>query len=232
MAVPATTGQLRTNIADMEIGDYIACGYIGANGVFNTSTSSNHWLLNRVASEIPVTATNTPNGIFYFIKVDRGLLISDRVVHHSLTWDILNTGKGIQGTPITLGTTIGTIRSLTGGVAYTDENGNLSMTDKFLGGFPINNEWDRYIINFPTDKIQNEKTIDDIFHINRTLNPNIPYTWTQETPTLGFVSANSISATNVHRVVRVMFSGSFVSHLASSTSGNYAGFRPVFQYQE
>lgn len=232
MGVPLTTGQLRTKIEDMEIGDYISCGYIGNTGTFNTSVSSNHWLINRTASEIPLTSSSTPNGIFYFIKVGKGLLVGDRVVQHSLSWDVINSGKGIQGFPKTLDNISGTIRSLTGGVAFADTDGKLSMTDKLLGGFPLNNEWDRYIINFPTNKIQSGKTLDDVFHIDRNSNPNIPYTWVQETPRLGFVGINNVTSTNLYRIVRVKFSNSFVSHLASSTSGDYVGFRPVFEYKE
>lgn len=221
MAIPVTTGQLRTDIADMEIGDYIACGYIGANGIFNTSTSSNHWLINRVASEIPVTASNTPNGIFYFIKVDRGLLISDRVVHHSLSWDTLNTGKGIQGTPITLGTTIGNIRSLTGGIAFADENGNLSTTNKGLGAFPTNNEWDRYIVNFPTDKIQSGKTLNDVF--NLVIGSTSIRNWTQDTSTVNG---------NTTRITRYKIDGKGLTYDTSNVSNTVVGFRPVFEYQE
>ena len=48
-------------------------------------------------AEIPMNASATPNGIFNFIKVDKGLLIADRVIQHSISWDTINSGGLIEG---------------------------------------------------------------------------------------------------------------------------------------
>ncbi|OME53963.1 hypothetical protein BSK59_15390, partial [Paenibacillus odorifer] len=96
MAVPATKGSIRTNVKDMEIGDYIICKYFavssGAVGVFSEFGTS-------IATEIPVSGSATPNGSFYLVKVDKGLLVADRVLQVSISWDTLNAGRLIQGVP-------------------------------------------------------------------------------------------------------------------------------------
>jgi F5/8 type C domain len=115
--------------------------------------------------------------------------------------------------------TVGIIRSLTGGVAYADANGNKSTTDASKGGWPTNNEWDRYIVNFPQDKIQAGKTLDDVFHFSNL------YTWTQDT----FYTTSG----STYRTVRGGVSGATkVSNPTSSSSGVGYGFRPVFSYRE
>jgi hypothetical protein len=95
MGVPATSGILRTNILDMQIGDYIVCNYQAASGVVGTFSNFG----GIAGTEIPVASSATPNGTFYFIKADKGLLIADRVAQHSISWDALNAGKLIQGLP-------------------------------------------------------------------------------------------------------------------------------------
>lgn len=96
MAVPATSGQLRTDLQDMKIGDYIACKYVAASGAAGEFSD----LGGTVDTEIPVTGTATPNGYFYFIKVDKGLLVADRVVQHSISWYVLNAAGYIEGRDI------------------------------------------------------------------------------------------------------------------------------------
>lgn len=111
--------------------------------------------------------------------------------------------------------TTGTIRSLTGGVAYADANGNKATTNQGYGGWPTNNEWDRYIVNFPADKIQAGKTLDDVFHYSGI------YTLTQDTPML------SISVVTQRIIRKLDFSWG-----SSSGSSVSIGFRPVFAYKE
>jgi hypothetical protein len=116
--------------------------------------------------------------------------------------------------------TVGTIRSLTGGVAYADANGNKSTTDLGFGAFPTNNEWDKYIVNFPSELITNGKTLNDVFHWSGA------DTWCQETPMLSIGDSN-------YRVKRTKgkidgFNGNYASNL----SGNTYGFRPVFHFKE
>lgn len=89
-----TSGQVRNKIVDMQTGDIIPCRYTattaGVAGVFSE-------LGTCTASEIPITGTPTPDGLFYFRKSDKGMLIADRVVQTNISWDTLNSAKFIQG---------------------------------------------------------------------------------------------------------------------------------------
>lgn len=368
MGVPATTGQLRTKVSDMKIGDYIAVRLYITSGQFMFD-----WNTSEIA-EFPLSGsplTGALNGVFYFIKTAKGMLVGDRVCAHTVTWDALNgTHRAIQGRPIDFGTiiptmtsntspsgvasassiynatydafgafdkktdsnnawvtldnvltgwlayefpepktvvkyaitsrnstnrgdvknwtfegwndttqsweildtrgnepawgvaekrsysiankvaykkyrinvtaitltssttylsigelemmdTVGTIRSLTGGVAYADANGNSSTIDISKGAFPTNNEWDRYIANFNSKLIQSGKTIDDVFHWKIS-------TWTQDTP-------SSLIQSNITRVARGHTTAIIPTYFAtntSSASNTGYGFRPVFEYQE
>lgn len=380
MAVPATTGQLRTNIADMEIGDYISCNYQAASGAQGTFSN----LGKPAGTEIPVSGTATPNGTFYYVKVQNGILVADRCVQVSRSWDSINSNKCIQGLPWDAGNIIptmtsntslggiasassfyknddmnnawhafdgiissdftnfwesnnelpawlqyqfsepkkvkqytltcsakqtdsmasswqflgsndgkdwtildqvsnvswavgekktfnisepgfymyyrilatacignftwvriaelqmldavGTIRSLTGGVAYADKDGNKSTTDQGYGGWPTNNEWDKYIVNFPQEKIQEGKTLDDIFHWNGI------NSWCQDTLANGIAInklATSVTSDNTRRIHRGSYSEADPNRLItdfwaskSSYTGSIIGFRPVFEYKE
>lgn len=220
MPVPATTGKLCTSIADMNIGDYIVCKYVASSGAVGTFSE----IGTSTATEIAVTGAATPNGTFYFVKVAQGLLCADRVVQVSVTWDVLNAGKVIQGKPTTFGTYNGAIRSLSGGVAYADANGNKveNWPTPAVGFFPLNNEWDKCIVNFPEDKIQTSKTLDDVFHYKDI------HTWTQDTP-----SYYNSPATPSNRVTRGNNSeGKGGGNRGSGTTNVNAGFRPVFEFQE
>ena len=93
MAHPILTE--KTTIEDMEIGDCIPCRYkapvSGAVGEFSE-------LGTCTASEIPKEGNvATPDGKFYFIKVDKGLLIADRVVQTNVSWQTLNNAGLIDG---------------------------------------------------------------------------------------------------------------------------------------
>lgn len=93
---PYSEGIEENNLADMEIGDFISCKYTaltsGQPGYFSE-------LGTCAASDIPVSGSATPNGKFNFIKADRGLLIADRVVQHSISWDTLRSAGFIEGNP-------------------------------------------------------------------------------------------------------------------------------------
>jgi hypothetical protein len=91
---PYNLGIERKSLTDMQIGDYIPCTYVaGTSGAIGTF--SNLGVL--TGTEIPVTSSATPNGMFYWIKVDKGLLVSDRCVQSSISWDTLNTNGFIEG---------------------------------------------------------------------------------------------------------------------------------------
>lgn len=223
MPVPATTGQLRTRIEDMQIGDYIVQTFHEGHNMGSLGMTLNK-------PELPVNGVQFLNNqhrnyFYYLVKVDKGLLVADRIMIHTVSWDQLNGWRQVQGIPIPVVDIEGKVktfiyRSLTGGVAYADEHGNMYLTDRGHGAFPTNNEWDKYIVNFPQELIQEGKTLADVFH------HDVVRTWTQDTP------IRSI-ATSTNRVARGGTTGTNnFSYLSSSTANTTVGFRPVFEYQE
>lgn len=86
-----------SSLIGMAVGDCIPCKYTaltsGVAGYFSE-------LGTCTAQEIPVTGTPTPDGLFYFIKTDKGLLIADRVIQTNISWNVLNAAKYIEGTNI------------------------------------------------------------------------------------------------------------------------------------
>lgn len=226
MTTPATTGKLCNTLDEMDIGDYIEVDYQR-----NLDLYADHI---TETIEMPLSGTGsgeTRRFFFYMIKVDKGLLVADRVTTNSATWDAFNGLKWIQGTPLKLYGVDGILRSLTGGVAYADENGNRSMTNLNKGCFPTNNEWDKYIINFPISKIQSGKSLEDIWHYFDI------YTWTQDTASNGiYISSSGTSSATVNSTFRTMRGKSGIwgdfGIRQSSNSGSDAGLRPVFEWRE
>ena len=89
MAAPVSNGVLRTNLADMKIGDYIRWGYFGAtSNVAGTFTNDP----DKLASLTDGTITTTPSSVggFYFIKWKSGLLVADRAVQSAISAQSLN----------------------------------------------------------------------------------------------------------------------------------------------
>ncbi|OMF09840.1 hypothetical protein BK129_03105 [Paenibacillus amylolyticus] len=232
MAVPATTGQLREKLFEMEIGDYIMCRALRGSTIALTSIYYLGDVPVSSSTEIPYSglgSTAGVSGLFYFVKVDKGVLIADRVIFNSITWDQINSKKWIEGEIFESGV----IRSLSGGALYSDSNGKKSNADLGFGAFPSVNEWDKYIIKFPTSMMLSDKKLDDIFHYLSN------YTWCKETPIYGTwkdsTGNTTTSASNTQRVgrgsnTRVQWGN--INYAASS--GSYAtwGFRPVFEYKE
>lgn len=221
MPVPNTGGQLRSRIADMEVGDYIVWKSNGSAYIMDGSTEG--------YTERPVTGasdTDMPYAMTYWygIKVDQGLIVADRVIHTSISWTQLNTWELIEGKPLTLldGTT-GVFRSLGGGNAFADADGGRKITDQGFGGWPTNNEWDTYIVK---KDYGNGAGRDDVWHwINHKWG-----TWVQETP------SGLMNSSNSRRVIRGT-NGSVakvdgLSFDSPNTISSYMGFRPVFEYRE
>ena len=95
----------KTDLALMEVGDYIPCRYTaltsGQLGLFSELGAT-------TATPIPVASSATPDGSFNFIHSGfdtkgRMKLIADRNIQHSIAWDTLNT-KGIaSGSGVDIG---------------------------------------------------------------------------------------------------------------------------------
>ena len=225
MPIPATKGQLRKKVRDMEIGDYIVWSYHN-NDYYEFGTNTSGYV------ECPlegIPSGQTSKGKYWYgIKADNGLLISDRIVRSQWSWDYLNSLKNIEGTTITISNIQGIIRSLTGGVAYADVNGNKSLTDQGYGGWPVNNEWDKYIVK---SSLNGTITAGDdaVWHWNKM------FSWCQETPVNGLIY-RATTATNINRIRRGygvdMTSPERLSFGPSSQADVSVGFRPVFEYKE
>ncbi|MGQ8871423.1 hypothetical protein [Paenibacillus sp. TSA_86.1] len=234
MAVPATTGQLRERVEDMMVGDYIVWKYdITITGyIFGGSTSA--------YTEIPVTGhplANMPSKYFWYaIKVGKGLLIADRVVNHTVTWDWLNANRFVEGSPRTISGVSGVVRCLSGGVTYADVDGNRTFENKNMGCFPVDNEWDKYIINFPVALIQKEMKLNDVWNYDQGVQ-----TWTSDTSANGiYTSSSGTKSAQVNSTYRSIRGGnSLLSGIwggfgiyPTNTSSVDCGFRPVFEYKE
>lgn len=218
MGVPATTGTLRTTLASMLVGDYIAFNYDTA-GTGVAGTFSN--LGSATGSEIPITGIAVPsvaNGdLAYFMKVDRGTLISDRILQIAISWNVLQAAQLIEGKVITLNSVSTLVRSLSGGTAFADANGSLVLTDQSLGGYPTNNEYDRYIVNSDLNQTIT-KGNNNVWHWQIAY-----YTRVKDTIDIEIAAATQ----RVNRGYSSIVQG---FSYAVSTATTVGGFRPVLNY--
>lgn len=230
MALVHSTLPTKYNLEEMEIGDTIPCEYTaptsGQVGTFQNLGAATKDLNSPESSA-------TPDGSFYFIKVDKGLLIADRVVQHSISWDSLNEVKMIEGEPwLYDGTNTGLIRSLTGGVAYLDSSGGLATTDQGLGAYPPINEWDKYIVKSDLGgKITPGD--DNVWHKNNN------QSYMQETPISAVftnIGGQTKTMNSTQRILRGWddrTDNDWKGLSCATTSGNWSstGFRPVLQLE-
>ncbi|WP_053075341.1 hypothetical protein [Clostridium carboxidivorans] len=154
---------------------------------------------------------------------NKKLLIADRNLLVSVSWDVLNAQGLISGKTITIDGQSYLLRVMTGGSNYR------SGTDSYSGGTPTNNEWDRIITNeaafsgLPSpnstdlDTTQNET--DRLGTHNTKWNWYYCYSWVQET----FLPNSSF------RVIRGFYSARYLSDGSSSSSYSYVGWRPVLE---
>jgi hypothetical protein len=102
---------VKSLLENMDIGDCIPCRYTATSGAAGTFSE----LGTCVATEIPISGTVTPDGLFYFIKIDKGILVADRVIQTNISWNVLNAAKYIEGvTPQSQDYTIVSPRNMTG----------------------------------------------------------------------------------------------------------------------
>ncbi|SHN71821.1 hypothetical protein SAMN04487896_2862 [Paenibacillus sp. ov031] len=123
-----------TNISDLEIGKRIRCNYVvttsGKTGAFGN-------LGKETSNMLPTTPSSVPSGDFYFIMVDeyngKKVLIADRNIQSSISWDSLNNDGLIFGVNRDFGDNRFKInlRLLTGGINASDKD----------------NDWDKYIVS-------------------------------------------------------------------------------------
>ena len=154
---------------------------------------------------------------------DKTLLICDRVILVSVSWDDLNGQGYVTGKTITIDGAKYKCRLLTGG-------SNRRNNDWYAGGTPTNNEWDRFITReevitglpapVSSDLDTNLNTTDHNSPHNQLWHWAGVYSWCQET------WAENAS----RRAVRGCYSARFWNnYYYASISYPYVGFRPVLE---
>ena len=153
---------------------------------------------------------------------DKTLLICDRVILVSVSWDDLNGQGYVTGKTITIDGTKYKCRLLTGG-------SNRRNNDWYAGGTPTNNEWDRFITReevitglpapVSSDLDTNLNTTDHNSTHNQLWHWVGVYSWCQET------WAENAS----HRAFRGYNSARYWNYSSSGTRSVSVGFRPVLE---
>ena len=153
---------------------------------------------------------------------DKTLLICDRVILVSVSWDDLNGQGYVTGKTITIDGTKYKCRLLTGG-------SNRRNNDWYAGGTPTNNEWDRFITReevitglpapVSSDLDTNLNTTDHNSTHNQLWHWVGVYSWCQET------WAENAS----HRAYRGCYSARRWNSTSSGTRYVSVGFRPVLE---
>lgn len=153
---------------------------------------------------------------------DKTLLICDRVILVSVSWDDLNGQGYVTGKTITIDGTKYKCRLLTGG-------SNRRNNDWYAGGTPTNNEWDRFITReevitglpapVSSDLDTNLNTTDHNSTHNQLWHWVGVYSWCQET------WAENAS----RRARRGCNSARYWGHYSSGLRYVNVGFRPVLE---
>ena len=153
---------------------------------------------------------------------DKTLLICDRVILVSVSWDDLNGQGYVTGKTITIDGTKYKCRLLTGG-------SNRRNNDWYAGGTPTNNEWDRFITReevitglpapVSSDLDTNLNTTDHNSTHNQLWHWVGVYSWCQET------WAENAS----YRAIRGYNSARYWYYYNATYSNSDVGFRPVLE---
>ena len=153
---------------------------------------------------------------------DKTLLICDRVILVSVSWDDLNGQGYVTGKTITIDGTKYKCRLLTGG-------SNRRNNDWYAGGTPTNNEWDRFITReevitglpapVSSDLDTNLNTTDHSSTHNQLWHWVGVYSWCQET------WAENAS----RRAFRGYYSARYWRSSSSGYRDVHVGFRPVLE---
>lgn len=198
---------IKTRLEDMVIGDKIICYWRSNSSSLNPN---NHFsLLGSVSSEpsVPISFADSTGTRYYFIYVGndfkgRMILIADRNVCHTISWDQLNTmGYATKdGVPIT---TLGldptkwktNIRLLTGGVS---------------SALKANSEWDKYIV---------KSTLGGTI----TAGDDAVWNWSG----IASVTSTTYIGAAANRTTRGNTSVTYLNSVQTSGTPSTVGFRPV-----
>lgn len=96
MGAPATQGRLCLKLAEMEIGDYIRCTYTAPTENVAGEFSDFGGVVEEV-EELPIEPGTTANGYFYYLKVDKGLLVADRKIQKNISGKTLLANGYLEG---------------------------------------------------------------------------------------------------------------------------------------
>lgn len=192
----------------------------GNNGVGNIPQMSGS-MANYTIGNTPAAEANQ----LQWHKIQDGsktLLICDRVLLVSVSWDDLNSQGLVSGKEITIDGARYKCRLLTGG-------SNRRNGDSYAGGTPTNNEWDRFITReevitglpapVSSDLDSTLNSTDQNGAHNQFWNWFGVYSWCQE------VYAENAS----RRAIRGYLSARSFSWDTSSTRSVLLGFRPVLE---
>ena len=151
------------------------------------------------------------------------LLVCDRVILASVSWDDLNNQGYVSGKTITIDGAKYKCRLLTGGSAYRN------TSDAYAGGSPTNNEWDRFVTReevisglpapVSSDLDSSLTSTDTSSTHNQFWNWMGVYSWCQEV----------YSANTAYRAVRGCDSARDCNYYSSSYVNPDCGFRPVLE---
>ncbi|MEC0306887.1 hypothetical protein P4H67_08970 [Paenibacillus lautus] len=174
-----------TNIKDLDVGKRIRCNYSAASGVVGVFRG----LGQETANFIPVASTATPNGDFYFIMVEdfnkKKILVADRNIQHSISWNTLNSSGIASGSGLELrirnnSIPIMTSNTLPSGVARSDTNTDPTMPayhafdNSYTTSWKTNSTKGQLSYQFPAHKIINKY---GLHIINKDVGPK---SWTFE----------------------------------------------------
>lgn len=178
-------------------------------------------MANYTLGNTPSTAANKLQ--WHKIKDgDKTLLICDRVILVSVSWDDLNGQGYVTGKTVTIDGATYKCRLLTGGTGPR-------MSDWYSGGTPTNNEWDRFITReevitglpapLSSDLDSTLNATDKSSTHNQFWNWMGVYSWCQET----------YSANTAYRADRGYYSARYWRSRSASTRLAHLGFRPVLE---
>lgn len=218
-ANPGTDGKPVTN-----------AGFHFKGKIFETAVWSNYALTDEEVKNLPKRLTGRENRITHLWDGNMDLSYnSSNTFYDIVSW---LDAKGYNGTRFNvldndLSENI-VVRVPSGGTEFMASNGNGSITDNGLGAYPANNEWDRYVVNFPTKFIQNGGTLEKIWNIDGATE-----SYTSDITKNNVVLSNGTKVEGTkYRTSRGLKNIKGMNIGMWNTTATNIGFRPVFEYTE
>lgn len=116
------------DIKDLAIGKRIRCNYSALSGFTGTFSG----LGEESADFIPISSSANPSGDFYFIMVEdinkKKVLIADRNIQHSISWDALNSAGMVSGVKMPTKPFKGSLSGYENDEVQVSDNGFVSGT--------------------------------------------------------------------------------------------------------